>query len=154
MPPVIRAESPLGADLAELMARHTAQMHLDTPPESIHMLPASALADPKIAFFVMRDEGGQPIGMGAYKRLAGTHAELKSMHILSELRGQGLARVLLDHLVAEAKAAGITRLSLETGSQDSFAPARALYERAGFAECGPFEGYRLDPNSTYMTREI
>ncbi len=35
-----------------------------------------------------------------------------------------------------------------------FAPARALYAKAGFVECGPFEGYTLDPNSVYMTKVL
>ena len=34
----IAKESPIGADLALLMNRHTADMHADTPPESIHMM--------------------------------------------------------------------------------------------------------------------
>lgn len=150
----IAREDPTGADLADLHARHTAQMHFDTPPGSIHMLPASALTAAGIAFYVMRDGGGAPVGMGAWKRLDADHAEIKSMHILSELRGRGLARQMLDHLVAEARAAGIARLSLETGSQPSFAAARALYARAGFEECPPFEGYGPDPMSTFMTRTI
>jgi putative acetyltransferase len=150
----IAREDPTGLDLAELHARHTAQMHADTPPESIHMLPASALKAPGIAFYVMRDDAGRAVGMGAWKRLTGAHAEIKSMHVLSELRGQGLARRMLDHLVSEAKAAGIGRLSLETGSQPSFAAARALYAGAGFTECPPFEGYGPDPMSTFMTRAI
>jgi putative acetyltransferase len=102
----------------------------------------------------MRDEGGRPVGMGAFKRLAGTHAELKSMHVLAELRGQSLARAMLNHLIAEARVVGLTRLSLETGAQPGFAAARALYTRAGFAECPAFEGYRPDPPSVFMTREI
>ncbi|PKP69080.1 MAG: GNAT family N-acetyltransferase [Alphaproteobacteria bacterium HGW-Alphaproteobacteria-4] len=146
-------ESPLAPDLALLHARHTQAMHADTPPESIHMLPASALAAPGISFFVMR-EGGVALGMGAFKRIDATHAEIKSMHILHEARGRGLARVMLDHLMAEAKAAGFVRLSLETGAQPSFAAARALYARAGFAECGPFEGYGPDPMSSFMTRAL
>ena len=48
----------------------------------------------------------------------------------------------------------MTRLSLETGSQDGFAPARALYARHGFALCDPFADYRLDPSSVFMSREI
>lgn len=152
--PVIRAESPLGADLADLMARHTAAMHAETPPESIHMLPAAALAAPGIAFYVMRDEAGRAIGMGAFKHLSGRAAEIKSMHVLAELRGRGLARAMLNHLVAEARAAGVTRLYLETGSQPGFAAARALYARAGFAECPPFEGYRPDPASVFMVRDL
>jgi putative acetyltransferase len=150
----IACEDPTGPDLAELHARHTAQMHADTPSGSIHMLPASALKAPGIAFFVMRDDDGHPVGMGAFKRLAGEAAEIKSMHILAEQRGRGLAARMLDHLVAEARAAGLGRLYLETGSQDSFAAARALYLRAGFTECPPFQGYDPDPWSIFMTRAI
>jgi putative acetyltransferase len=76
------------------------------------------------------------------------------MHVLAEVRGRGLSRLMLTHLIAEAKAAGISRLSLETGSQDMFRPARVLYEKAGFTECPPFEGYVEDPNSVFMTRLI
>ena len=147
---VIARESPLGSDLALLHERHTADMHSETPPESIHMLPAGALAAPGIDFFVMR-EGGRPIGMGALKRIDAGHAEIKSMHVLIEERGRGLARRMLDHLIAEARAAGYRRISLETGVQPGFAAARGLYARAGFTECGPFEGYRSDPNSVFMT---
>ncbi len=151
--PVIAEESPLGADLGLLMARHTQAMHADTPPESIHMMDASALASPGIRFFVMR-EGGQPIAMGAYKRLTGAHAEIKSMHVLHEVRGRGLAKVMLDHLIAAARVDGVARLSLETGAQASFATARRLYEVGGFTYCDPFEGYAPDPMSAFMTREI
>lgn len=149
----IRSESPMGADLTLLMERHTVDMHADTPPESIHMMDASQLAIPEVSFFVMRD-GQEPVGMGAFKRLGDGHAEIKSMHILHEVRGRGLSRKMLDHLVAEARAAGIRKLSLETGAQAMFAPARGLYSKAGFEECAPFADYELDPNSIFMTREL
>jgi putative acetyltransferase len=150
---VISRERPTGADLGLLMERHTVDMHADTPPESIHMMDAGALDIPEVAFFVMR-EAGVPVAMGAYKRIDATHAEIKSMHVLAEQRGKGLSRRMLDHLLSEAQAAGFTRLSLETGSQAMFEPARRLYARAGFTECGPFEGYTLDPNSVFMTKVL
>ena len=146
----ITRETPLAPDLGLLMARHSADMHADTPPESIHMMDAGQLAAPGIAFYVMRDAAG-PVGMGALKQIDAGHAEIKSMHVLAERRGQGLSRRLLDHLVAEARAAGLHRLSLETGVQPTFAAARNLYARAGFTECPPFEGYGPDPNSLFMT---
>ena len=149
----ITRESPLGPDLALLMARHTADMHADTPPESIHMMDAGQLAVPGISFYVLR-EAGQPLAMGAFKRLGSTHAELKSMHVLAEARGRGLSRRMLDHLTAEAATAGITKLSLETGVQPTFVAARALYTRAGFTECPPFEGYTVDPNSVFLTKQL
>ncbi|WP_112874494.1 GNAT family N-acetyltransferase [Paracoccus endophyticus] len=146
----IAAESPLGADLDLLFARHVADMHADTPPESIHMLPRAQLDDPAIAFLVMRD-GGQPVGMGAVKRIAPGHGEIKSMHVLAEHRGRGLSRRLLGALIDHAGRAGLTRLSLETGVQPTFGAARRLYAAAGFRECGPFQGYGPDPNSVFMT---
>lgn len=149
----IAREHPVQPDLDLLHARHTADMHAQTPPESIHMLPADALAAPGIEFFVMRKDGAA-VGMGAFKRIDDTHAEIKSMHILAEHRGGGLARKMLETLIAEAQAMGYRRLSLETGVEPIFAPARGLYERLGFSYTGPFEGYELDPNSCFMTKEV
>ena len=151
MPARIAEESPLAPDLVLLFERHTADMHADTPPESIHMMDRGALAVPGIWFFVLR-EGGVPLAMGAFKRIDATHAEIKSMHVLAEDRGRGLSQAMLDHLLAEAARDGFTRLSLETGVQPTFVAARALYARAGFVECPPFEGYWDDPNSVFMTK--
>ncbi|MGL6210139.1 MAG: GNAT family N-acetyltransferase [Paracoccaceae bacterium] len=150
---MIARESPVGADLTLLMARHTADMHADTPPESIHMMDASELAIPEVQFYVLR-EGGVPVAMGAFKRIAAGHAEIKSMHVLAEARGRGLSKAMLEHLLAEARAAGLQRLSLETGVQPTFVAARALYEKAGFDYCPPFEGYWDDPNSVFMTKSL
>lgn len=146
-------ESPLGDDLATLFQRHTAEMHAETPPESIHMMPRGALVSPAIDFFVLR-QAGRPVGMAALKRLDPCQGEIKSMHVVSESRGGGLSRLMLDRLIAHAQAAGLTRLFLETGAQAGFAAARGLYRRMGFAECPPFGDYRPDPNSVFMTRVI
>jgi putative acetyltransferase len=149
----IAEEHPLTPDLALLFERHTADMHADTPAESIHMMDKGALAAPGIRFFVLRD-GGTPLAMGAFKRIDATHAEIKSMHVLHEARGRGLSKAMLDHLVAEAARDGFIRLSLETGVQPTFVAARGLYERAGFIDCPPFEGYGPDPNSIFMTKAL
>jgi putative acetyltransferase len=150
---MITEDHPLTPDLALLFDRHTADMHADTPPESIHMMDKGALAAPGIRFFVLRDQG-QPLAMGAYKRIEAGHAEIKSMHVLAEARGRGLSKAMLDHLLATARADGLTRLSLETGIQPTFIAARALYARAGFTECPPFTGYGPDPNSVFMTKVL
>jgi len=149
----ISKESPLGEDLALLMQRHTADMHADTPPESIHMMDAGQLAVPEVSFFVLRDNG-EALAMGAFKRIDAAHAEIKSMHVLTEARGRGLSRAMLDHLLTQAQAAGFRRLSLETGVQPTFIAARALYYKAGFVDCPPFEGYDEDPNSLFMTKTL
>lgn len=141
---------PMSPEMDLLFARHHEAMHADTPPQSIHMLPRKALSAPDITFLILR-ENGQAVGMAALKTLSPDHAEIKSMHLLHEARGRGLARALLTALIARARAAGVLRLSLETGAQPSFNPARKLYRAEGFADCPPFGDYRSDPNSTYMT---
>jgi len=150
---IARAD-PEAADLDELFARHTADMHAETPPESIHILPRASLKAPGIAFYVVRGTDGTPVGMGAVKRLSPDHGEIKSMHVLQEMRGKGVSRQLLERMIADARAEGIGHLSLETGVEPIFAAARNLYARTGFMECAPFGGYSPDPNSIFMTRRL
>ncbi len=149
----IRRDKSVSPQVLPLLQRHLDLMHASSPPESVHALDPAALDTPDVAFFTLRDSD-TVVGMGAIKRIDPTHAEIKSMHVVAEARGRGLAAQLLDHLLAEAQSLGYGRLSLETGVEPVFAPARALYERAGFAYCGPFDGYLEDPNSVFMTRAI
>jgi putative acetyltransferase len=58
---------------------------------------------------------------------------------------------MVEHLLGVARERGFTRVSIETGSQPAFAPARSLYARAGFEPCEPFGDYTPSPNSTFMT---
>jgi putative acetyltransferase len=145
-----------GLDLAEVHA--LLQTHLDTmaihsPPESRHALDLSGLRVPAVTFWSVW-EGDALIGCGALKELSPTHGEIKSMHIAAAHRGKGVAGRIVEHAIATARARGYMRLSLETGSPDGFAPARALYARFGFIECGPFGDYREDPYSVFMTLEL
>jgi len=66
----------------------------------------------------------------------------------------GIASLLLEHIITEAKHMGFTRLSLETGAAEFFRPARKLYEKFGFGYCEPFPDYRPDPHSVFMTRAL
>ena len=45
---------------------------------------------------------------------------------------RGVAAALLRHIIDVAKQRRYRRLSLETGSMEAFAPARARYARLGF----------------------
>ncbi|PIV73888.1 MAG: hypothetical protein COW55_11410 [Rhodobacteraceae bacterium CG17_big_fil_post_rev_8_21_14_2_50_65_11] len=69
-------------------------------------------------------------------------------------RGRGAGRVLLDAMIADARSRGVGRISLETGSGEDHAAARALYSSAGFGATGPFSAYAEDPLSTFMSSEI
>ncbi len=98
--------------------------------------------------------GGKLMAIGAMVALEPAHFELKPMHVLAQARGKGLGRVLLEGMITQARADGVKRLSLETGSQDEHAAARALYAGAGFTECPPFGDYVVDPLSIFMTRAL
>jgi putative acetyltransferase len=82
------------------------------------------------------------LGIGAIKRLGPHHAEIKSMHTAEVARGRGIGRAMLTYLLGVTRTRGFRRVSLETGTTAAFAPARALYESAGFVPCGPFACYR------------
>lgn len=111
------------------------------------------MADSGVQFFAAFVDDA-PVAMGALKRITADHGELKSMHVVEDRRGQGLADAILFRLLDEARKAGLTRVSLETGSQPVFQAAHKFYQRHEFAECPPFEGYVEDPHSVFMTRTV
>ncbi|MFI9510282.1 GNAT family N-acetyltransferase [Nocardia sp. NPDC052566] len=139
-----------GQELAALLRQHLADMYATSPAESVHALDLDALRKPEITVWTAWTET-ELAGCGALKELDPANAEIKSMRTATHLTGRGIASTLVRHLIAEARGRGYRRLSLETGTQDFFAPARRLYARHGFTECGPFADYTDDPNSVYMT---
>ncbi len=147
---LIAIEDPSGAEVAAFLGEHLADMHATSPPESVHALDVEALRVAPVTFWTARTDG-QLLGCGALKEIDADHGEIKSMRTAATARGQGVASALLAHIVLSAQERGYSRLSLETGTQEYFAPARRLYLRHGFVECGPFADYALDPNSAYFT---
>ena len=116
-------------------------------------LPIKRLRAPEITFWSVW-ENGELLGCGAVKELDAQQGEIKSMRTARRHRRKGVASAMLDHIPAEARRRGYRRLSLETGAQPGFIPARQLYGRAGFTDCGPFGDYKDDPNSIFMTKEL
>ncbi|WP_235915535.1 GNAT family N-acetyltransferase [Puerhibacterium puerhi] len=148
---VVAPEPPDHPDVVALLSEHLADMYATTPAESVHALDVRALLDPAITFVTARDAGGALLGCGALKELDAGHGELKSMRTAASARGRGVATAVLRRLLAIATERGYARVSLETGTQEFFAPARRLYARHGFTECPPFAGYGPDPHSAFMT---
>jgi putative acetyltransferase len=136
-----------------LVARHNEGMHAQTPAESVHALDLDALRAPGITLWSAWIEG-ELAGIGGLKILDDERGELKSFRTADAFLGRGVARALLRHIVAEASARGLTSLWLETGSDDNFVAARALYASEGFELCGPFGEYAEDPHSAFFTRRI
>jgi putative acetyltransferase len=149
----ISIDDPRADDVCALLAAHLAFANEHTRIENIHALDVDGVVGPDIAFYSCRVDG-RLVGVGALKQLDVTHAELKSMHTAAAARGKGVGRAMVEHLIAVARARGYTRVSLETGTPDAFAPARAMYASVGFVACGPFGDYAPTPDNTFMTLEL
>ena len=142
-----------GRAIAEFLDEHVQQMGSITPLESKYALDLDGLRKPEITFWSVRD-GDTLVGCGAIKGLDADHAELKSMRTAPTRQRSGIASMLLGHIIAEARHMGFARLSLETGTEEFFLPARKLYEKFGFDYCGPFADYQPGPHNTFMTRML
>jgi putative acetyltransferase len=136
--------------LGAFLRAHLDDLAPTAPAESRHALDLRGLQTPDVRLWVA-SIGKEIVGTGALAVLEPGHAELKSMRTDPQRRGQGVATRVLEHLLQDAQGRYIRRISLETGSMEFFAPARALYAKAGFAACSPFGSYMEDPNSVFLT---
>jgi putative acetyltransferase len=141
------------ARVIDLLHVHLTNSRAQTAPGSDHALDATGLQSPDISFWTIWEDETL-LGLGALKRLSPDHGEVKSMHTAQSMRRRGAARAMLGHIIAAARARGMSRLSLETGSWEYFWPAHALYKSHGFVECPPFADYVPDPNSVFMSLDL
>jgi len=141
------------SQVISLLEEHLLDMRAQSPACSVHALDLEGLKGPKVTFYSawMNEE---LYGCGALHELSNTHAELKSMRTVKQAQRKGIASAILNHLIEESRQRSYTRLSLETGSQSSFLPARKFYEHHGFSQTKPFADYTDDPNSIYYTLEL
>ncbi len=153
-PPLqIRRDDLRGPEIRALLEEHLAHMRAISPPDSVHALDLERLRKPGISFWTVWD-GAELLGCGALKRLGEHDGEIKSMRTATRHQRRGAARAVLAHILAHARADGVQRLWLETGSTHHFNAARTLYAAFGFALCGPFADYREDPHSTFMRLDL
>ena len=123
-----------------LLRLHLAGMHDNSPPGTDHALDLDGLRQPTIRLYAAWDGDGL-LGFGALKALDADVGEIKSMRTHPDAVRRGVARALLEHIIAQARARGYRRLSLETGTGPAFDAAQALYERYGFVQGAVFAGY-------------
>ena len=119
---------------------HVQQMRAGSPPGQAFALDLTGLDDPAITLFGAW-RGGELLGIGALKQLDAGQAEIKSMRTRADALRQGVARALLEAIIAQAKEVRLNRLSLETGSGPAFEPALALYRARGFRNGDAFADY-------------
>ncbi len=141
-------------DIQDLLAAHLAFASESSPAGSGHALDLAALKRQGLTFWAARAGGADTLGCVALKDLGGGVGEVKSLHVRAAARGRGIARALMAALEAETRARGIKTLKLETGSNDAFAPSRALYTRLGFRACAKFGDYVSDDFSFCMEKRL
>lgn len=145
-----------GPQIAAVLQRHLDLMYEITPAGSVYALDLDRLRVPEITFWSawLGEDIAGCIALKEFGDANNRQGEIKSMHTLKELRGNGYARALVGHLIDEAKQRGLKTLWLETGKTPPFLPAQKLYESFGFKVCGPFGDYEFDAHSLYMTMDL
>lgn len=149
MPLDIRIDDLSGQPTQDLLALHLRGMQAYSPPESVHALDLSALRTPDITVWTVWD-GDAVAGIGAMRQLSPEQGELKSMRTHPDHLRKGVAAALLEHIIDTARARGLSRLSLETGSGPAFDPALTLYRRRGFADGPAFGGYQATDFNQFL----
>jgi GNAT superfamily N-acetyltransferase len=131
------------AEGARLIRAYLASLPFDVDFQDVEgemaALPAM-YGPPDGALLLVRDEGGEAVGVAGVRRFADGDAELKRMYLAPAARGQGAGRALAAAAVAVARELGYRRLLLDTVA--SLTTAIAIYEGLGFAE---IEAYRHNP---------
>ncbi len=115
---------------------------------------------PRGLYLIAYDDGGTPLATGGWRAMDATgegydigDAELKRMYVTPQARGRGLARRILAALENDARAAGRTRMVLETGTKQP--EAIALYTSSGYTPAPTkFGHYRFDDLSRCYVKAL
>ena len=136
-----------------LIAALNAELRARYPEDGVSYfrLDAEEVRPGRGAFLVAYD-GPNPVGCGAVRLIEPATAEIKRMYVRPDARGRGFGRSVLTALEAEARAIGVTRLLLETGTRQP--EAIALYSRSGFILTEPFGEYRASPLNVFYEKRL
>ena len=152
MPPTsfeIRQDDLTSTQTLDLLRLHLEGMHANSPPGSVFALDLSGLKAPEVTVWTVW-KGDAIAGIGALKELGDRTGEIKSMRTHPTFLRSGVARALLEHMVSVARARGMKRLSLETGSGPAFEPALALYRWRGFVDGEAFAQYERSEFNQFL----
>lgn len=133
----IRAWAPVFASLEGALGPTLFRtLHPDGWREHQQWAVASALWDGDRDVWVA-DSDGEPVGFVAVElRRDDGFGEIYMIAVDPDHQRKGIARDLTHHAVAHIRDAGLPVAMVETGGDPGHAPARALYQNAGFTELG------------------
>ena len=133
----------------DLLRLHLRGMHANSPPGAVFALDLSGLRRPGITAWTAW-QGERVAGIGALRDLGGLQGEVKSMRTHPDFLRRGVGALVLETIIGAARAAGMARLSLETGSGPAFEPALALYRRRGFLPGDAFGDYEASAFNQFL----
>ena len=137
----IREDDLSAGQTLELLRLHLTGMQASSPgPEHVFALDVAGLKEPDVNVWTAWI-GERIAGIGALKDLRDGTGEVKSMRTHPEFLRKGVGTRVLECIIGAARARGMWRLSLETGSGPAFEPALALYRKRGFVDGEPFGAY-------------
>jgi putative acetyltransferase len=145
----IRVDDLSGPATLALLRLHLMGMHASSPPGHVFALDLSGLKAPNVTVWSAW-QGEEICGIGALKQFDATSGEIKSMRTHPDYLRRGVAAALLEHIIGQARARGLRRLSLETGSGEAFEPALALYRRRGFINGEAFSDYEKSDFNQFL----
>ncbi|MEQ8404802.1 MAG: GNAT family N-acetyltransferase [Oceanicaulis sp.] len=128
---------PVGPEGAALLARLHAH-GFEPAWERAHM--TRFLTSTGVQGLVLLDDE-TPVAMALIRAVAG-EAELLTIAVPKDRRGEGLGRRLVEAGMDAARRAGAERMYLEVSEIN--APAEALYRKCGFTDAGRRKGYYKD----------
>jgi putative acetyltransferase len=147
----ISVESPLQDDVRALIAGLNEHLLAITPPEFCSHMTVEQMANADTTVFIARDDG-RAVACGALRRHGEAVGEVKRMYTLPSHQGQGIGGRILATIEALARDEGFARLVLETGHRHD--AAWRVYERGGFARCGPVLDYPPSEYSVFYEKPI
>lgn len=149
----IREDDLSGEATRARLAFHPSEMRAGSPPGLSFALDLSGPRAPDVTVWSAWEDGALA-GVGALKALDGASGEVKSLRTHPDRLRRGVAAALLERVIGEARARGLRRLSLETGSGPAFEPALALYRKRGFTDGEPFADYKRSAFNQFLHLDL
>lgn len=151
-------DHPDAVKLSTEVLREYAERYGDPEGDATPLDPAM-FAHPSGLFLLAYDTADRPVATGGWRTqdendegYSDGDAELKRMYVVPEARGLGLARRILALLEDDARAAGRTRMVLETGTKQP--EALTLYASSGYKPCPKFGHYRFHKESRCLAKPL
>ena len=154
----IAAAKPRGADgLLPLIAAFFREEGIETPPDAQRRNLLAMMAAPD-SHILLAKEGDQPVAFATATLTRGIEfglaAEIEDLYVAPDARGQGLARRLMQALIAWCESQGAQEIIVVITPEGMEAiDLPAFYRRFDFRDSGRTLLYRSSPNSSNLATD-